>query len=37
LTAEQILADRWDLDEKEIRKRRISRARLKRERASSDK
>jgi hypothetical protein len=31
LTAEQILAERWDLDEKEIRKRRISRARLKRE------
>jgi hypothetical protein len=37
LTAEQILADRWDLDETEMRKRRISRARLKRERASSDK
>jgi hypothetical protein len=33
LTAEQVLATRWDLDAQEIRKRRISRARLKRERA----
>jgi hypothetical protein len=36
VTAEQVLAGRWDLDEKEIRKRRPSRERLKRERASSD-
>jgi hypothetical protein len=31
LTAEQILAERWNLDEKEIRRRCISRSRLKRE------
>jgi hypothetical protein len=36
LTAKQILAERWDLTENEIRKRCISHARLKRERASSD-
>jgi hypothetical protein len=33
LTAEQVLGARWDLDKSEIRRRHISRARLKRERA----
>jgi hypothetical protein len=35
LTVEQILAERWDLTEYEIRKRRISRARLKRDRQAN--
>ena len=35
LTAEQILAERWDLTEKEIRKRRISRVRLKQDRQAN--
>jgi hypothetical protein len=37
LTAGQILAERWDLTENEIRRRCISRVRLKRESASDDK
>jgi hypothetical protein len=35
LTAEQILAERWDLTENEIRKRRISHSRLKRDRQAN--
>jgi hypothetical protein len=35
LTAEQILAERWDLTENEIRKRRISRSRLRQDRQAN--